>query len=79
MSSDNIISDLVPACPDQVEPRDPLLQSGQPWINPTRCRERLNDVLSQWIIPNLQRLPGRRAGLLTHTRRWMSLYTEVCA
>ncbi len=77
MTSGKITSHLVPACPDQVERQDQQLQSGQPWINPTRCRERLNDVLSQWIIPNLQRLPGRRAVFVPILDGGLSLYTEV--
>ena len=77
MSSSNLTAPLVPACPDQVEPRDQQSGSGQPWINPTRCRERLSEVLTHWIIPRLQGLACRSVVLIPILDGGLSLYTEV--
>ena len=77
MSGNYITPPSTSGYPDRVEPKDQQPGRGQPWISPTRCRERFKEVVTKWILPRLQSLQSQPVVLLPVLDGGLGLYTEV--
>jgi len=77
MNVNHFTSTNSPGYPDHVEPKDQRPGWGQPWISSTRCRERFNQLVTQWIAPRLQSLQCHGVVLVPVLDGGLSLYTEV--